>query len=388
MGLTTHTVSDEREFWQMESDWNSLLSRCPNPSIFSTFEWLSTWWTHFKAGRELFIVVAEEDGEVAGIAPLAITRGRLGNVLQFLGQQSSDYGDFIVPGESGSCLTSLLSSVFSSREWEVASLAGIPGDSSSFDALVSSWEGARNGAQYRPSVVSPYLRLGQSWEHYRSGLRKKLVADTDRQMRRLQQVGNLSFQRCSRDEDIDQYVDEMVLLKRARYRATGAKDIFQDGKLEGFYRDVSRKLLRRGWLDLSYMELNGIPLALHFGFIYSGRFHYYMPSFRQEYASFSPGRLLTFHLLKNAFESELDEFDFLTGDDQYKYDWTGDIRTVYAFSAQQGGLRSKLLHQLREGVVPALRSSSTVRKLIRRWRRRNGNISESADRRALPPLRK
>lgn len=41
--LGTHVINDEQEFYQLEDDWNALLARCRNPSVFLTFEWLSSW---------------------------------------------------------------------------------------------------------------------------------------------------------------------------------------------------------------------------------------------------------------------------------------------------------------------------------------------------------
>ena len=372
--LSTHVIKDEREFYQLEDDWTALLARCRNPSVFLTFEWLSSWWEHFKEGRELFVVVTREDGKVAGIAPLAVAHGRLGNRLHFLGQPGSDYSDFIIPEDSSIELDYLLKLALSNGGggggWDIAMLEGIPGDSPSFHRLVDRWEGMKPRGSYSPLVPSPYLPIEKTWDAYEKDVRKKLIADTRRQLRRLEELGTLGFRECSDSGEVARLVDEMVQLKRARYRATGARDIFSNGHVGTFYRDVALKLLQRGWLDLSYLELNGTPLAIHFGFVYADRFLYYMPSFRQEYASFSPGRLLAHHLLQRAFEAGLKEFDFLTGDDPYKYEWTRDFRTVYSFSAYAKGPRARALYQLQEKVIPALRKSAVARKVVRRWRKR------------------
>ena len=327
---------------------------------------------HFKEGRELSVVVARKDGKVAGIAPLAVAHGRLGSVLHFLGQPGSDYSDFIVPEDSSLELDYLLEPVLSDGGggWDVATLQGIPGDSPSFQGLVNRWDGMKPRGSYSPVVPSPFLPIDKTWDAYEKDLRKMLVADTRRQLRRLQELGTLGFHECGGSGEVTRLVDEMVQLKRARYRATGARDIFNNGHVAAFYRDVALKLRQRGWLDLSYLELDGTPLAIHFGFVYAGRFLYYMPSFRQEYASFSPGRLLAYHLLQRAFETGLKEFDFLTGDDPYKYEWTRSFRTVYSFSAYSKRPQARALYQLREKVIPSLRKSAVAKKVVRQWRKR------------------
>lgn len=367
--LTSYIIQGEMEFHQLEPEWNRLLACHPNPSVFLTFEWLSTWWEHFKAGRDLFIVVAERDGRVDGIAPLAIKRGPLGRRLQFLGHPGSDYSDFIMAGDDTEVLDRLLVPLLRGGRWDLAALGGVSGDAPHFPALAARWESLQPNARCCGTVPAPYLAIQGSWDLYCRGLRKKLVADTHRQFRRLQEIGAPDFGHCEGSHGIASLVDEMVRLKRARYRATGARDIFTDGRIAAFYQDVADKLLLRGWLDLSYLRLNDTLLAIHFGFIYGSRFFYYMPSFRQDYARYSPGRLLVHHLVKRAFETGLREFDFLTGDDREKYEWTGASRTVYTFSTYRQGLRGRLLHQLANGVAPRIRASAAVRGLVRQWRR-------------------
>ena len=54
--------------------WNGLAGRMKNPSIFSTFEWMSTWWEHFGEKRELRIRAGRRNGELVALAPLAVSR--------------------------------------------------------------------------------------------------------------------------------------------------------------------------------------------------------------------------------------------------------------------------------------------------------------------------
>ena len=374
--MTTSVIRDEDDFYRLGDSWDLLLSRFPNPSIFLTFEWLSTWWKHFKEGRELFVVVTEQDGKIEGIAPLAIEHGRLGRRLHFLGRPGSDYSDFITSKDSESCLDSLLNPVLSRQAWDTTVLDGITGDSPNFKRLAAIWESMAPKGQYRTDGPAPYLTLGERWDDYQKGLSKKLITDTRRRLRRLRDIGEVNFKRCSDSDEVAGLMDQMVSLKRARYRATGARDIFRDERRGEFYQEVALKLLERGWLDLSYLELNGTVMAIHFGFVHSNRFFHYMPSFRQEYAHFSPGRLLVDHQVRWAFEAGLEEFDFLMGADQYKYEWTDTFRTMYSFSLHGEGLRAKMLHQLQDRVLPALKSSSSARGLIRLWRKRNNLLRQ------------
>ena len=62
-------ISDYSDFSKMADSWNTLLASS-NHSIFATWEWQSIWWKHFGNNRKLKILIAEENNETIGIAPL------------------------------------------------------------------------------------------------------------------------------------------------------------------------------------------------------------------------------------------------------------------------------------------------------------------------------
>ena len=375
----------------MQGDWDRLLTQSSNRNVFLTFDWLTTWWRNFKDGRELFVVVAERGGEVVGIAPLVTTRGRLGARLEFLGRPGSDYSDFIGTAERPLCVNSLLEFIWSTWGGDIVALEGVPEDSPHLDQLVAAFGHPDRPACHKPLYLAPYLRIDRGWEEYRKTVRKKLVQDTGRQMRRLQEQGTVIFERCPDTESAGVLVEEMISQKRARFRATGAKDIFSDRRFSAFYHEITERFLPKGWLDVSYVQLDGTVLAIHFGFIYHDRFFYYMPSFRQEYSVYSPSRLLLNHQLQAAFEDGLTEFDFLSGDEQYKYEWTTDVRNTYAFVASSSRAYSRLVYRFHMQILPMLKSSWLVRgtmhslrrraAMVQGWRSANSTRSESASER-------
>src|SRR5688572_9241094 len=49
-------VDDARGFAALRQEWTDLLADSESDSLFLTWEWLHTWWTHFAGSRRLFIV--------------------------------------------------------------------------------------------------------------------------------------------------------------------------------------------------------------------------------------------------------------------------------------------------------------------------------------------
>ena len=76
-------VSTISELQQLARDWNCLTRGNP----FRSWQWLATWWKHYGASRELYVLaVHNDDGVLVGIAPLFRERQTAGGlVLNWLG---------------------------------------------------------------------------------------------------------------------------------------------------------------------------------------------------------------------------------------------------------------------------------------------------------------
>jgi len=66
------------------------------------------------------------------------------------------------------------------------------------------------------------------------------------------------------------------------------------------------------------VEFNGLPIAFHFGFDYSGSIIWYKPSFDVQYAEHSPGLLLTRKIIEDGLARSRRELDFTIGDEAFK----------------------------------------------------------------------
>src|SRR5437588_12709315 len=86
-------------FAALQPDWNALLNRSVSDTLFLTWEFQSTWWSHFGAGHELRLLTARcDDGRLKAIAPLYLEHEPAGRaVLRLIGGiEVADYLDFIV----------------------------------------------------------------------------------------------------------------------------------------------------------------------------------------------------------------------------------------------------------------------------------------------------
>ena len=73
-----------------EAAWAQLLERSPTRVVFLTRGWLEAWWQTLGEGT-LLLALAERDGRRVALAPLHAS----GDIVSFLGTDSSDYLDFL-----------------------------------------------------------------------------------------------------------------------------------------------------------------------------------------------------------------------------------------------------------------------------------------------------
>lgn len=95
---------------------------------------------------------------------------------------------------------------------------------------------------------------------------------------------------------------------------------------KGFLTDVAEKFAQNGWLNLSFLDVNGQHVSGVLGFEYSGKYYYYQTAFDPNY-SYSVGNIHILYILKDLISRGLKEFDFLRGDEAYKLRWQPLLRS-------------------------------------------------------------
>jgi CelD/BcsL family acetyltransferase involved in cellulose biosynthesis len=74
-----------------------------------------------------------------------------------------------------------------------------------------------------------------------------------------------------------------------------------------------------GCLQLAFLEVNGEKAAGYLSFDYLGRMWIYNSGLDWKFSEYSPGWVLLGNLIRSAIESGHTEFDFMRGDEDYKY---------------------------------------------------------------------
>jgi CelD/BcsL family acetyltransferase involved in cellulose biosynthesis len=325
MTIKIREINDTYEFLGLKQQWETLLSYC-NHTVFSTWEWLTTWWKHFGADKGLLLLIAEDDGVPIGIAPLMYSSlkayGFPIRKVEFIGTPKSDYNNFILARNSDECIKLFLEKAYHSfqKKWDSIELDDIS-EPSTLKVLKETKDNLQT-VSIRSLHECFYIDLPNSYDSLYNNLEYKFRQNLRRSMRNLEKNHKVEFVDYSTTDKSDNGMQILFDLHQKRWKAKGDVGAFADPAVRRFNLDLAKNFAQLGWLSLNSMNVDGIPAASAYGFKYHSKFYYYLHGIHPAYHRYSVGNLLVANLLKKSIVEQVKEFDFLRGDESYKGRWT------------------------------------------------------------------
>lgn len=340
-------ISNLDEFESLRGTWNSILSKSCDKNIFLTWEWLFTWWKHFSNNKKLCILVIENSNDIIGIVPLVRSTYHTFFlkyiIIENMGLDLSDYGGMILSGEYDEKtkeVFSLLERYIKENKF-IFYFDQVPNDSDLYTSL-------HNQSFYQDLFIgekiicySPYLLVPRSWDEYWNTLSKKFRKNLRRGEKLFEErIGAFKFRKCSTPNSLGENLNNFWELhqKKMNYKKlTG----FSDNQ-KMFFAEIAKNFAYNGWLNLSFLEVNGQPVSGVLGFEYCRKYYYYQTVFDPAYSSYGVGMIHIAHLIKDLIDRRFREFDLLRGDDAYKLRWKPLLRSNNRIIIMKNTLSSKV----------------------------------------------
>ncbi len=339
--VTSQVIDSLWGFSALRPEWDSLLRDSASASLFLSWEWLHTWWTHLAGSSQLRMLVVRAGEEIIAIAPFQRTSNGVAHFacLELLGtgEAGSDYLDVIIR-----------------RGWESESLDAIERFTRSQNttlrlahlgpsALAEHLAERLDTRGWTRSITAggscPYIPLaGQTWDSYLATLGASHRANVRRRIRAVEQKFDVRFEPVTTEAQRRDALPTLVRYHVRRFDEQGTA--FRTEPLRAFHDDMTKRALDRGWLRMYVLRLNGTPVAVMYGFLYNGTFSFYQHGFDDRYQQHSIGLVLMALSIRAAIEEGAGEFDMLWGLEPYKFLWARDtraLRNIHLFPAHLGG---------------------------------------------------
>lgn len=292
-------------------------------NIFLHPEWLKLWWRHKATPScELAVVTVRDNNDtLLGIGPWYIEQTSDERVVRFLGcTDIVDYLDIVAcPGMEQQVLTELLLFMTSDETltWTRFELCNIPGISGTLQGVQA--VAAATDLKLTPETeeVCPVIVLPTDYEDYLAGLDKKQRHELRRKRRRAEGA-DVSWYIVGEEHDLDEEIEAFLDLMAAS--TVEKADFLQQPGHRQFFIETGHLMYRLGYLDLIVLTVEGQRAAAMWQFGYRDRMLLYNSGLDPEsFSHLSPGIVLLTYSIENAISRGFKHYDFLRGDEQYKF---------------------------------------------------------------------
>lgn len=174
--------------------------------------------------------------------------------------------------------------------------------------------------------VAPYIALPSTWDSYLESLERTDRKELKRKWKRLETVPHefKILESSVTDDDFELFIKLHKL-------SDHSKEQFMTDPMKEFFRELIA-LQIPGWKQkLAFLSIEGKPAAAIFYFETDTELLLYNSGYDPAQKFYSVGLLLTAHLIRKSIEEHKKNFDFLRGNERYKYDLGGKDERLYRF---------------------------------------------------------
>jgi CelD/BcsL family acetyltransferase involved in cellulose biosynthesis len=271
------------------------------------------------------MVSASEGKELLGLAPLFIHDNR---TIMLLGSKEiCDYLDLIVKPENLRSFVMELADFLSSPsfpKWDQMILHNLMQSSETIGILKETAQKRNWELSMDCHKQSPFILLPGNWDDYLLSIDKKQRHEIRRKMRRAEEKPDLRWYFIEDHHHLGDAINNFLNLMGKDEE----KLKFLTPHMREHMRAVMQWAFENKILQLSFLEIGGQRAAAYYCFNYQNKILVYNSGFDPDYSEFSPGWVLLGYLLKWANENGISEFDFMRGNEDYKYRFGGKDRFV------------------------------------------------------------
>jgi CelD/BcsL family acetyltransferase involved in cellulose biosynthesis len=354
------------ELAPLATDWDRLAGGVP----FRSWTWQSAWWRHYGGApsghrqktRLYVLVVYSTAGVPVGIAPWYWEHtSAKGRVLRFLGlgEIASDHLSVLCQPGMEDAVTGALADWLTdanrphvgaaladdSSAWDLLELTGADTQDARMTRLAEALERRGYAIHRRPGVNCWALELPNRWEDFLPELPKTLRQHCRRTDKWLS-AGRATMHCVENLADLSMGQEILLDLHQRRRQSLGEPGCFASPQFTAFHQEVMPELLRQGRLCLSWVEIDGRPVATDYLLSGEGVMYVYQGGMAPEEKACSPGHLITMLMIRRAIEQGYRVFDFLRGDEPYKAQWHAQPRASVELRIVAPRASARLRHTL------------------------------------------
>lgn len=308
--------------------WDRLAADIP----FRSWDWLATWWRHYAALGQLYVLGVFDRGDLVGIAPwYRTTTLQHGRTLRFLGdgEVCSEYETILCqPGREYAVIDALVEWLLQPEcrdQWDVIELASTDPQDPVPSLLAEQLTERGCGLHSQAGKGCWRAVLPSTWDEFLQGLSRERRKKVRRMQRQYVDSGAAVWHTARTSEQLAFAQDVLIDLHQRRRNALGQSGCFAWTRYRAFHEEVLPRLLQTERLGLRWLEFDDRPIAIEYQLLGKDAVYCYQGGISPEDVRLSPGQIALLFAFKEAIDRGYRIFDFLRGDEPYKHQWRAEF---------------------------------------------------------------
>lgn len=296
------------------------------------------WYCSYQPPVKLCVIVIEHDGQIVGIAPLAlgsITRwGIRTPALFMLGDGvESDHMEFLVHPEFSRQAMDLINEQIELLPWQVACLNQISEETETAGSLIAHAQ-RKAWCMHVDRSACPYRLVPSSYKELLDSMQSRFRSTLRSTRRRIEENHKVQFGLHDSEHEFPEALETLFRNHKSRWQAKSQAGVFENERRRNFYRRLTPELYRRGWLRFFYLRIDGAIVAQQYCFERNGNVYLLQEGFDYAFAEANVGHALRSYVMEWLIENKKRCYDFLAGTSRHKQLWSSgtafDLRITIA----------------------------------------------------------
>lgn len=322
---------------------------------------------YLSKNQTLRTLYATDGNKILAIAPLRKSRRSFNglfsyNVIEPLASGNTDYTGIILSEHETECLQMFLKHLFKQKDWDFIYLHDIPETSTLLNLFKKNHDQFPNFT-VQEGIICPYLTLPDSTEELLSGLSARFRKNLRRSLRKLEHdQGKVELKEYQKLGSLEETMQILFDVHQKRWETLGEPGAFKTQWFRDMFLASAKLFAEKDWLRLYFLTADDKPTATLLAFEYNQKMYANIYGFNPIYSAYGVGNLTTMKVLERCIEKKIKEFDFMQGDEPYKFRWTTKYRRNFNIQFVNNKPTSKLI---RLGIQAVNRTK--LRGLLKRF---------------------
>jgi len=367
LGITISVINAEQDFFKLKDEWEELERYANDLTVFQTWVFQYYTWRIFTDKVSLnLILMREKTGKLVGCLPLGTQTHKMGplkiKILCFCCIKYCDFQNFIIHKDYETQVFSTLADWFMANrtQWDLIQFKLLRDDFSLINKRQLFIDRINNYIKIEKTGLAPYISIQNNWTNFQDALSSKRAKSLRYEVKNLFRQFDGKFEGFDKGEGLDAALTQMMDLHQKRIRQKHQLGAFATEQVRKGFRELVHELEKKGYITIHTIAAKEQTIAAIGSFVFDKKISYFQGGFDPEYFRLSPGKVVLALRVTEAIEKKAKEFDFLFGDEDYKFAWSTGQRQIYQLEIVTGSLK-RYIFKILFGLQKKLLQSERLR---------------------------